>query len=107
MTQSESTVQANVLITQSGRACLADFGLARAIDSNSMSMAQNSTIKSGGTVRWQAPELFNPTGCQQNTMCSDIYAFACVCYEVRCPIMPNKKHLTNYSADIFGSSTIL
>lgn len=88
---------ANVLITQSGRACLADFGLAIAIDSNTMTVAQNSTVRSGGTVRWQAPELFNPTGCQQNTTCSDIYAFACVCYEMFSSQVPFYELRQDYS----------
>ncbi|KIM77961.1 hypothetical protein PILCRDRAFT_607034 [Piloderma croceum F 1598] len=91
---------ANILITQSGRACLADFGLAIAIDSNTMTVAQNSTIRSGGTVRWQAPELFNPTGCQQNTTCSDIYAFACVCYEMFSGQVPFYEIRQDYSVII-------
>ncbi|KAJ6622330.1 hypothetical protein B0H10DRAFT_908142 [Mycena sp. CBHHK59/15] len=36
----------------------------------------------GGTARWQAPELLH--GESPNHFGSDIYAFACVCYEV-CP----------------------
>jgi len=74
---------ANVLITDSRRACLADFGLSKAIDSKSISMTYYySSVKTGGTVRWQAPELHDPYVIQQNSKASDIYAFACVCYEL-------------------------
>lgn len=40
----------------------------------------------GGTLRWQAPELFREEteDRQPNRKASDIYAFACVCYEVWC-----------------------
>jgi len=40
---------------------------------------------SGGTLRWQAPELLNYEGDgthNRNSLASDIYAFGCVCYEV-------------------------
>ncbi|KAJ7633427.1 hypothetical protein DFH06DRAFT_692077 [Mycena polygramma] len=67
----------NVLITRSGRAVLADFGLSSVTDSKIFSSA--SSFKSGGTMRWQAPELF-PGG--RNSFASDVYAFSCVCYEV-------------------------
>jgi serine/threonine protein kinase len=75
--------QYNVLITQSRRACIADFGLATAKDSKTIVASHHSTRKMGGTMRWQAPELSNPDETQYNTKASDIYAFACVCYEVR------------------------
>ena len=36
-----------------------------------------------GTLRWLAPELLRPSGDQaQISFATDIYAFACVCYEV-------------------------
>jgi serine/threonine protein kinase len=59
----------NILITPSHRACLADFGVASC----------------KGTLRWQAPELLDPelddASCRA-TSASDVYAYACVCYEV-------------------------
>ncbi|KAJ7466906.1 kinase-like domain-containing protein [Mycena latifolia] len=68
----------NVLVTRSGRAVLADFGLSSVTDSKILLMT-TSTIKAGGTVRWQAPELFAGS---RNSFASDVYAFACVCYEI-------------------------
>jgi serine/threonine protein kinase len=39
----------------------------------------STTNRRGGTARYQAPELFQGG---QNHFGSDVYAFACVCYEV-------------------------
>jgi serine/threonine protein kinase len=80
----DCTFQANILATASGRACLADFGLAIVIDSQ---VIRSSPMDSAGTPRWQAPELLRGGfddvehygNCSRE---SDIYAFACVCYEV-------------------------
>jgi serine/threonine protein kinase len=74
----------NVLITKSRRACIGDFGLATAKDSKTLVMSHTSATKTGGTLRWQAPELLSPDEAQHSSKASDIYAFACVCYEVRC-----------------------
>jgi serine/threonine protein kinase len=58
-----------------------DFGLAIVIDSQ---VARSAPADSAGTPRWQAPELL--LGFSDETEHhgreSDIYAFACVCYEV-------------------------
>ncbi|KIM91557.1 hypothetical protein PILCRDRAFT_763184 [Piloderma croceum F 1598] len=75
----------NILITDSHRACLADFGLATTKDSKSFVVNSTTTMRVAGTLRWQAPELFDP--CADDTACvsslaSDVYAFACVCYEM-------------------------
>ena len=48
-------------------------------------MSSMSSNRTTGTLRWQAPELLNPEseeGDGRNNMPSDVYAFACVCYEV-------------------------
>ena len=82
------TTQLNVLVTPAGRACLADFGLTTVIDESQSVGMNRSTTKMGGTTRWQAPELFH--GGRYDRKAADIYAFACVCYEVGCPVTPTE-----------------
>ncbi|KAG6805697.1 hypothetical protein H0H92_014346, partial [Tricholoma furcatifolium] len=76
---------ANVLINSSQRACLADFGLASASDPEVLLWASFSSYTSkGGSVRWQAPELFDPEAADElhyATKATDIYAWASVAYE--------------------------
>ncbi|KAJ7728912.1 hypothetical protein B0H16DRAFT_233408 [Mycena metata] len=71
---------ANILVTPSGRACVADFGLSSII-ATSLKFQQSTTTTRGGTTRYQAPELLNSAEAQ-NHFGSDIYAFACVGYEI-------------------------
>ncbi|KAJ7306663.1 kinase-like domain-containing protein [Mycena albidolilacea] len=66
----------NILVTHSGRACIADFGLTVIADAVSLSRPDLATCE---TVRYQAPEVLEGG---RNHFASDIYAFACVCYEV-------------------------
>ncbi|TFK41751.1 kinase-like domain-containing protein, partial [Crucibulum laeve] len=73
---------ANILVDRCGRACVADFGLSSVIDSNVLKM---SSVGGGsaGTIRWQAPELIDPVNeTIRPTSSSDIFAFACSCYEI-------------------------
>ncbi|KAH7926283.1 kinase-like protein [Leucogyrophana mollusca] len=78
---------ANILVSASGRACLADFGLSLAKDSQHL---QPSTTQSplGFTLRWTPPEHLDPAlaNLSQHSAVrgrmSDIYSFACVCYEI-------------------------
>ncbi|KAG6810370.1 hypothetical protein H0H92_012156 [Tricholoma furcatifolium] len=75
----------NILVNEFGRACLADLGLSSISDEEILAWTSYSSAASkGGTVRWQAPELFNPEGDDEihNTKASDIYAWACVAYEI-------------------------
>ena len=77
-------IQVNILITHERRACLVDFGYSRASESKALTFSYFSDIKSGGSWRWKAPELFSDDDTQPPvTDKSDIYAFACVCYEVQ------------------------
>ncbi|KAJ7789054.1 kinase-like domain-containing protein, partial [Mycena leptocephala] len=69
----------NVLVTHSGRAVLADFGLSSVVMDFKILVLSASTVKTGGTMRWQAPEIFNGS---RNSLALDVYAFACVCYEI-------------------------
>ena len=81
-------MQVNVLVTDEHRACLADFGLSTASDSQVLHATPLTTKNAGGTLRWTSPEIFEgeqPT----NTSSSDIYSFGCVSYEVFCvPVGP-------------------
>ncbi|KAG6828226.1 hypothetical protein H0H92_008759, partial [Tricholoma furcatifolium] len=75
----------NILINEFERACIADFGLSSVSDKEILTWTSHSSLNSkGGTVRWQAPELFDPEGEEDilNTNASDIYAWACVAYEI-------------------------
>ncbi|KAG6818428.1 hypothetical protein H0H93_005072, partial [Arthromyces matolae] len=75
----------NILVNELGRALLADFGLSSISDREILAWTSFSSAASkGGTVRWQAPELFDPEGDKErhNSEWSDIYAWACVAYEI-------------------------
>ncbi|KAK7026355.1 kinase domain-containing protein [Favolaschia claudopus] len=72
----------NILVTPSGRACIADFGLAIIINAMTLRLSSSTTISRAGTVRYQAPELVEPELNGRKTFHTDIYAFACVCYEI-------------------------
>jgi serine/threonine protein kinase len=56
-----------------------DFGLATASQSQALRLTSATVNSSRGTLRWQAPELSLGSS---NSVATDIYAFACVCYEV-------------------------
>ena len=75
----------NVLIDEQQRPRIADFGLARVIDSQATTI--NSSAADGrGNLRWQAPELLQTNHFGKDTgkvtTESDVYSFACVILEV-------------------------
>ncbi|KAJ8076276.1 hypothetical protein PM082_000695 [Marasmius tenuissimus] len=77
---------ANVLITRDLRARISDFGLSRISDTQRLFSLQ--TYHLSGTTRWLAPELLRYSARCVATKESDVYAYACVCYEIfvgRCP----------------------
>ncbi|KAJ7300978.1 kinase-like domain-containing protein [Mycena albidolilacea] len=70
----------NILVTPSGRACIADFGLSSVENAMTLSFPHSTaSTRRGGTPRYQAPELFQG---KKHHYGSDVYAFACVCYEI-------------------------
>jgi len=73
--------QVNILITDSLRACLADFGLAAAKETQSMAVTTAVITRATGTMRWQAPELLQDDDVCNN-LATDVYAYACVCFEL-------------------------
>jgi len=76
----------NILVSNSGRACLADFGFATVAKDTHQAHIQ-STMPSALSVAWTAPEIldrFGQAGHQAHTTKSDMYAFGCLCYEIFC-----------------------
>ncbi|KAG6877741.1 hypothetical protein C0993_004455 [Termitomyces sp. T159_Od127] len=72
----------NVLVTESGRACLADFGFSYVTESGGLGGPNLSSDQiSGGTPGFEAPELAQ-SDVLKRTSASDVFAFAMVCYEV-------------------------
>ncbi|MDN5858072.1 MAG: serine/threonine protein kinase, partial [Pseudonocardia sp.] len=65
---------ANILLDAGGRPYLADFGIAKALESASMTVSGQTL----GTPRYMAPE--QATGVVGHR--SDLYAFACVAFEM-------------------------
>ncbi|KAJ6554035.1 kinase-like domain-containing protein, partial [Mycena vulgaris] len=72
---------ANILINQDWSACLADFGL-----SDFSNTTTSGTSNRAGSLYWMAPELIDPNRFRlkfARTPASDVYAFGCVCLEVK------------------------
>eukprot|EP01042_Synura_sphagnicola_P036372 gene36372-biopygen3618 len=67
----------NVLLTE-GKACLADFGLAR-VKTETRAVSTKSS-QAAGTLRWMAPELFFPRAVY--TQKSDVYSLGWVLWEL-------------------------
>ena len=74
-------MQANVLLDRDFHVRIADFGLTR--DSNATATSNRSM-----SYRFAAPELFGGDGMEEDRMKrtekTDVYAFGCLYYEVRC-----------------------
>ncbi|KAG6906947.1 hypothetical protein DXG01_011207, partial [Tephrocybe rancida] len=97
---------ANILVDDSRRACVSDFGLSSISDPNiAVFTSHSSAASKGGSARWQAPELFDPESVEDphNTIESDIYAYSCVLYE----IFVAKPPLYQYSRDTTVSFKVM
>ncbi|KAJ6473077.1 kinase-like domain-containing protein [Mycena sanguinolenta] len=73
---------ANILISDNGQACLADFGLALAIGSQAISTSSAGGTR--GTLRWLAPEILDSSRKSERLASptkQDIYAFGCTILE--------------------------
>jgi sugar lactone lactonase YvrE len=68
---------ANVLLASSGRACLADFGLARTLFNDTIIDVENRSHE--GTAPYMSPAI--AAGDAEDTRC-DIYSFGAVLYEM-------------------------
>ncbi|KAK7047917.1 hypothetical protein VNI00_006245 [Paramarasmius palmivorus] len=70
----------NILITQSHRACIADFGLSHVAESQLFKISSKATSNQAvGTIRWAAPEVLNGN---EPTKESDVYSCGLVYYEI-------------------------
>ncbi|KAJ6551302.1 kinase-like domain-containing protein [Mycena capillaripes] len=75
----------NILVTPSGRACIADFGISSIATAMTLQFT-SITHAQGGTPRYQAPELLLNES--ENHLGSDVYAFGCVGYEILTGTVP-------------------
>jgi len=70
----------NILISESGDACIADFGLSSFVQEGGESYS--ASWKYGGNVRWQAPELWGKAPNNKRTRETDTFAFGRMIYEL-------------------------
>ncbi|KAJ7301083.1 G-protein alpha subunit-domain-containing protein [Mycena albidolilacea] len=96
LTTRKPSCWANILINDGGQACLADFGLALAIESQALSTSSAGGTR--GTLRWLAPEILDSsrkTERQASLTKRDIYALGCTILEIYTggPPFPNLHHV--------------
>ena len=70
--------QLNILVDDSGHACIADFGLATV--TKTLDSMQSVTCQRGHSARWAAPEVL---GEGKHSKEADVFSFAMVMIEVR------------------------
>ncbi|KAH7908821.1 kinase-like domain-containing protein [Hygrophoropsis aurantiaca] len=69
----------NIYVTPSGTACIGDFGLSYSKDSERRRASSTQGPSHGGTVVYQAPEIFED---QPVSFAADVYAFGMILYEI-------------------------
>lgn len=72
----------NILVTETGRIKVADFGIARAVNSNAAEMADTSVL---GSVHYFSPEQASGGQVDERT---DIYSLGVVMYEMMTGVVP-------------------
>ncbi|KAG6815249.1 hypothetical protein H0H87_003613 [Tephrocybe sp. NHM501043] len=84
-------LQANILIDNTGHARLCDFGMSSVSNEDVIAWStQSRGASKGGSIRWQAPELFivaksdneEEPDVATNSTATDVYAWGCVCIEI-------------------------
>ncbi|KAF5356842.1 hypothetical protein D9756_006802 [Leucocoprinus leucothites] len=70
----------NVLVNDSGRACITDFGLSFIRTDQTLAYTIPATTVHGFSYHWAAPELLDDGA--RSTMASDVWALGCVYYEI-------------------------
>ncbi|KZS95412.1 kinase-like protein [Sistotremastrum niveocremeum HHB9708] len=77
----------NILVSDDGKALLADFGLARLVDNDDELASTTAGLR--GTIRWMAPEVACALGRSSNPAReSDIWGFGCVVLEIIASLVP-------------------
>lgn len=87
---------ANVLVTETGRVQLCDFGVAGIIETK---FDKRSTVT--GTLNWMAPELFDMSVSYGTEV--DIWAFGSLAFEAATGLPPNAKNMSRIDIPEFGS----
>jgi serine/threonine protein kinase len=90
----------NILIDNTGRAKIADFGLSKLVD---MSMTHVTGVI--GSVEWTAPEIFQEEGYHDS---ADVYSFGVILWEVLMNEIPwqNKSHAQVIAAILRGQTLL-
>ncbi|QRW00110.1 RasGEF domain protein [Ceratobasidium sp. AG-Ba] len=74
----------NVLVSATGEALLADFGLSKILAEEEGPGVASTSMRNAGSARWMAPELFEVADNQVYAVstASDIWSFGMLCLEV-------------------------
>ncbi|KAH7925615.1 kinase-like protein [Leucogyrophana mollusca] len=97
---------ANVLITASGRACLADFGFSMTSVSKAV-LPTSTELRGKGTLNYCAPELLGTNHfaimALDQRRC-DMYSFGCICYETYTGTHPFADTPDTYQQKLIGKT---